>query len=578
VTDRGWRTATLRRLLARLSLVRFRRETIERLSRHDVRWRALGALFVAGGALAGLTLLLPVDPGLERLPIVVVCLVAVLVGGLLIWRAGLLPASDLWLGLVLAFGTVEITLAVVFSRSIPSPYALIYVWVGFDGFFFLGRRAAFANLAFVGINYALAMVFTPVHGQATVGRWLMLMGTVAVIGILADILRSRSDSLIATLSEVARTDSLTGLLNRRGFEERLSDELTRGDRSGAPVSLVVADLDHFKLVNDRFGHAGGDDALRRFSALVHQSKRSIDGAARIGGEEFALVLPDTDSAGAHVVAERLRRLVREAMVDYGLPLSVSLGVASYPRHGQTGDELLRRADQAMYLAKRLGRDRSVIYSSEVSHSLAGEGLDTPPKIEHVPAVLILAETLDLRDTGTALHSQTVGRYAEMIASALGLEEERVNRIRLAGLLHDIGKIGVPDPILRKPASLDARESEEMRKHPELGARILAGANLDDISEWVLAHHERPDGTGYPLGLSGHQIPLEARILAVADAFEAMTAERVYSPPLPVVMAVAELQHHAGMQFDAEIVETFVTCLGDTGATQSTSAPQSEPVS
>jgi putative nucleotidyltransferase with HDIG domain len=299
--------------------------------------------------------------------------------------------------------------------------------------------------------------------------------------------------------------------------------------------------------------------LRKFSALVVQSKRSIDGAGRIGGEEFALVLPDTDTAGAHVLAERLRRHVRDALVEYGLPLSVSLGVASYPRHGQTSEELLRRADQAMYLAKRLGRDRSIVYSSEVSQALH-EPAEGPAKMEHVPAVLILAETLDLRDTGTALHSQTVGRYAEMIASALELGEERIKRIRLAGLLHDIGKIGVPDPILRKPGALDAEEWEEMRKHPELGARILAGANLDDISGWVLAHHERPDGQGYPLGLAGPEIPLEAKILSVADAFEAMTAERVYSPPLPVTTAIAELKRHSSTQFDSEIVQTFLACV------------------
>jgi diguanylate cyclase (GGDEF)-like protein/putative nucleotidyltransferase with HDIG domain len=536
-----------------------RRDAIERLSRHEVRWRALGALFIAGGVLAGGSLLLPVDTGTHILPLALVCVTAVITGAFLVWAAGRLPASDLWLGMVLAFGTVLITLGVVFNHSISSPYSLIYVWVGFDGFFFLGRRAAFANLGWVGLNYALALILIPVHGQAEVGRWVVLIGTVGVIGVLADILRSRSEVLIDTLSEVARTDSLTGLLNRRGFEERLEDELRRATRTGGPVSLVVGDLDHFKLVNDRFGHHVGDDALRKFSALVVQSKRSIDGAGRIGGEEFGLVLPDTDTAGAHALAERLRRHVRDALVEYGLPLSVSLGVASYPRHGQTSEELLRRADQAMYLAKRLGRDRSIVYSSEVSQALH-EPAEGPAKMEHVPAVLILAETLDLRDTGTALHSQTVGRYAEMIASALELGEERIKRIRLAGLLHDIGKIGVPDPILRKPGALDAREWEEMRKHPELGARILAGANLDDISGWVLAHHERPDGQGYPMGLAGPEIPLEAKILSVADAFEAMSAERVYSPPLPVTTAIAELKRHSSTQFDAEIVQTFLACV------------------
>ena len=525
-----------------------------------MRWRTLGALFIAGGLLAGVSLLLPVDRGTHSLAIAVVCLVAVITGAFLVWAAERLPISDLWLGLVLAFGTLLITVAVVLNRSISIPYTLLDVWVGFDGFFFFGRRAAWANLGWAGLNYAVALLLIPGHGQAAVGRWLMVIGTVGVIGLLADILRSRAEVLINTLSEVARTDSLTGLLNRRGFEERLEDELRRASRTGGSVSLVVGDLDHFKLVNDRYGHHVGDEALRKFSGLVIESKRSIDGAGRIGGEEFALVLPETDAAGAHVLAERLRRTVRDALMEYGLPLSVSLGVASYPRHGQTSDELLRRADQAMYLAKRLGRDRSIIYNSEVSKSLDGEPAELPAKMEHIPAVLMLAETLDLRDTGTALHSQTVGRYAEMIASSLGLGEDQVKRIRLAGLLHDIGKIGVPDPILRKPGPLDELEWEEIRKHPELGARILAGANLDDISAWVLAHHERPDGTGYPLGLPAAEIPLEAMILSVADAFEAMTAERVYSQPLQLITAAAELKRHAGTQFDAEIVETFLACL------------------
>ena len=548
-------------LLAGLALSRIRREAIEHLSRHDVRWRSLGALFLAGGVLALAALALPADPGSQPLAICAVALTAVLTGLFLVAASERLPREDGWLSAFLALGTVLITLAVIFNRVPSSPFVFIYIWVGFDGFFFLSRRNAFLQLAFVGINYLVALLVIPSHGEAEAARWLVMVGTVGVIGALADILRSRSEELIEALSEVARTDSLTGLLNRRGFEERLEDELRRAARSGGPVSLVVADLDHFKLVNDRYGHQSGDEALRKFGELVEAVKRSIDGAARIGGEEFALVLPGTDPGGAQVLAERLRRRVREVMVDDGLPLSVSLGVAAYPRHARTGDDLLRRADQAMYLAKRLGRDRSVVYSAEVSESLDGDAPLSPATIEHVPAVLILAETLDLRDTGTALHSQTVGRYAEMIAAAIGLPEDRVKRVRLAGLLHDIGKIGIPDPILRKPGALEPWEWEEIRKHPELGARILAGANLDDISGWVLAHHERPDGGGYPAGLAGEQIPIEARILSVADAFEAMTAQRVYSPPMPVSEAICELERHAGTQFDAEVVATLIECLG-----------------
>lgn len=522
-----------------------------------MRWRSLGALFVAGGSLALASLLLPADEGSRTLGIFLVGVSAVLSGAATIALAERLPPGDRWLSIYLAFGTLLITLAVALNNSPASAYALIYVWVGFDAFFFLARRTAFAHLAFVGLCYGVTLALIPNDGQAGAGRWLLLVGTVAVIGTLADLLRTRSEGLIAKLSDAARTDALTGLLNRRGFEERMADELSRARRSGEWFSLVVGDLDHFKSVNDRFGHHRGDEALRQFSDVTVRLTRDIDGAARIGGEEFALVLPGADEHAAFALAERLRRQVRAALAEDGLNISVSFGVATFPRHGVTPDELLRAADQALYLAKRLGRDRSVIYSSEVAASLRASHAPSSPVVEQLPAVLILAETLDLRDAGTALHSQTVGHYAESIAVTLGLAPDHVERIRLAGLLHDIGKIGVPDPILRKAGPLDAAEWAEMRKHPELGARILAGANLDDISAWVLAHHERPGGNGYPAGLAGDDIPLEARILSVADAFEAMVSDRVYRPAIGLDAAIAELRKHAGTQFDADVVDAFL---------------------
>lgn len=540
---------------------RWRHAAIHRMQDHDVRWRSLGALFVAGGVLALVSLLLPTDPGTRDLPIVLVGAVATLTGGTLVAAAGRLPRHPRWLSLVLAFGTVLITLAVIFNRSTASPYAVVYVWVGFDSFFFLERRAAYLHLLWVGFMYAVALVVAPDDGLAHAGRWLMLMGTVAVIGTLADVLRSRSDELIAQLSDAARTDPLTGLLNRRGFEQRLEHELERGRRGYTTASVVVVDLDHFKLVNDRFGHRRGDEVLRAFGKLVTDAKRGVDGAGRLGGEEFALVLPGADIQGAYLFAERLRRRVRDELRAGDDALSASFGVAAFPAHGATAEELLHRADQAMYVAKRLGRNRCVAYSAEVEAAAPADEPSAAP-IEHLSAVLLLAETLDLRDTGTAAHSQTVGRYAEMIASGLSLAPERVSRIRLAGVLHDIGKIGVPDTILRKAGPLEPAEWREMQKHAELGARILAGSGLPDISDWVIAHHERPDGTGYPFALGGTDIPLEARILAVADAFEAMTADRVYRPGMARAAAVEELRRCAGTQFDADVVAVFLAALGE----------------
>jgi putative nucleotidyltransferase with HDIG domain len=176
-------------------------------------------------------------------------------------------------------------------------------------------------------------------------------------------------------------------------------------------------------------------------------------------------------------------------------------------------------------------------------------------------VLVLAEALDLRDAGTATHSQTVGRLCAGIAAAMGLADDRVERVRLAGILHDVGKLGVPDDILRKPSALTEAEFAEMRKHSELGARMVAAAGMDDISSWVLAHHERPDGGGYPFGLSGDAIPLEARILAAGDAYEAMTADRPYRRAPGHDYAVRELERHEGTQFDRDVVGALLTTVG-----------------
>jgi putative nucleotidyltransferase with HDIG domain len=271
------------------------------------------------------------------------------------------------------------------------------------------------------------------------------------------------------------------------------------------------------------------------------------------------VLPGHDEAAAIGAAERLRLAVSRAGEAFPRVVTVSLGVAVSDGAAGAAD-LLRDATRACVGAKRLGRNRSVPYhEATLDALLGGEGESAAG--EQLAAAMLLAETLDVRDGGTARHSHTVGRYAGDIARALGLDEGRVERIRAAGVLHDIGKLGVADAILKKPGTLTADEWAEMRRHSELGARILAHANLADISAWVLAHHERLDGHGYPHGLSGDAIPLESRILAVADAYEAMTADRPYRSAMTGEAAQAELRRSAGGQFDPEVVETFLRVLG-----------------
>ena len=354
------------------------------------------------------------------------------------------------------------------------------------------------------------------------------------------------------MRHLAEHDPLTGLRNRRGLQEHIDAEIARV----GTVAVLVCDLDNFKRVNDTLGYVEGDEALRRFAGVLAAAGGR---AARLGGEEFAVVLPGCDEEAALAAGERVRAGVASAFQDFAWPVTTSVGVSVSGPGAEDASQLLRAATRAVFGAKRLGRDRCVAYHAEALESLLGT-LDETGAQEQLAAAMLLAETLDMRDVGTARHSQTVGRYAEEIARALGLPEPHVERIRAAGVLHDIGKLGVADAVLKKPGALTDEEWAEMRRHPELGARILDHANLRDISAWVLAHHERIDGRGYPHGLAGDVIPLEARILAVADAYEAMTADRAYRAALGHDAAQQELRDGSGSQFDPEVVEAFLAVL------------------
>jgi diguanylate cyclase (GGDEF)-like protein/putative nucleotidyltransferase with HDIG domain len=375
---------------------------------------------------------------------------------------------------------------------------------------------------------------------------------------------TRIRRLRARIDDSNRTDPLTGLLNRRAFEEELELELERAMRAERPLSVVVGDIDGFRAINERQGHAAGDATLQAVAQNALKWKRRIDQAARIAGEEFALLLPETDERGAFIVAERLRRAMHRSFVDSAVGVSFSFGVATAPSHGTDAVALLHAADSATAAAKDLGGDRTVIYSDEVARTLAQMGHASGEL--QLATVIALAEALDIRDTGTGQHSHTVGRYAELMARELGFDEDSVERIRLAGVLHDIGKIGISDRVLSKPGPLDAEEWQEMYTHPEIGARLLARPEFEDLRTWILAHHERPDGLGYPRALGADEIPLEARILAVADAYEAMIADRVYRPALGEESARAELLAGSGTQFDARVVEGFLRAL-DAGRTR-----------
>jgi diguanylate cyclase (GGDEF)-like protein/putative nucleotidyltransferase with HDIG domain len=364
------------------------------------------------------------------------------------------------------------------------------------------------------------------------------------------------------LRHLAEHDPLTGLRNRRGLEPRIAAEIAHAGPSGA-VSVLVCDIDDLRRVNETLGPEAGDDVLQRFAGVLRRCTRGAsDVPTRLGGEEFAIVLRDTDRAAALSVAERLRLAVREEFTDLPIEVAVSIGLAASGTDLSTADELLRAANRALHTAKRTGRDRSVPYDPRTLGLLDSLRTEGAAGGDQLAAAILLAETLDMRDVGTARHSETVSVLAEQTARRLGWESERVERLRAAGVLHDIGKLGIPDAILHKPGALDDDEWREIRRHPEIGALILEHANLPDIAAWVRAHHERVDGGGYPDGLAGAAIPAEARVLAVADAYEAMTADRPYRRSLAPREAEAELRRMAGTQFDGEVVDALLDALAD----------------
>lgn len=353
----------------------------------------------------------------------------------------------------------------------------------------------------------------------------------------------------------AHVDGLTGLFNHRFFDEVVDEEIHRSARFGSVFSLVMFDLDLFKTYNDAYGHVAGDAALRDIAECIAASMRRADVAFRYGGDEFTVVLPGATSDEAFRVAERIRKSVESHMDNQGALLTISAGVASWPRDAVIGTDLIRAADAALLHAKQSGMNCTRRFSQVLAFpSGLSEGAGSTGTLSMVYA---LAATVDAKDHFTYGHSKKVSKYATAIGEALGLSERQLAVLRNSALLHDIGKIGISDAILRKPGPLTRHEFEQIRTHPDLAVTILRHVEyLADCLPAVLHHHEHLDGSGYPLGLEGKSIPLTARILSVADAYDAMTSERPYRAALSPQDAFDELARCAGRHFDPDIVEAF----------------------
>lgn len=326
-------------------------------------------------------------------------------------------------------------------------------------------------------------------------------------------------------------DHLTGVYNRRFFEEKLKSLDTK---QNLPLSIIMSDVNGLKMVNDSFGHDSGDMLLIKAADTIRNACREDDIIARIGGDEFIIILPKTSAEEAVKIANRIKELAQNIKVA-NVDLSISYGHDTKVIDKQSIVEVIANAENHMYRHKLY--ERSSIRSKTID---------------------LIMNALFEKSSREAMHSRRVSGFCVAIANKMNLSKDATNQLKIAGLIHDIGKIGVEEKILNKPGKLDADERRDIERHPEIGWRLLSSTDdFSELAQFVLNHHEKWDGSGYPNGLKGNAIPLESRIIAVADAFDAMTSKRSYKNEMGIDEAVNELKICSGTQFDPDIVEVFI---------------------
>jgi diguanylate cyclase (GGDEF)-like protein/putative nucleotidyltransferase with HDIG domain len=395
--------------------------------------------------------------------------------------------------------------------------------------------------------------------------------------------------LYARVQRQATTDGLTGLFNHRTGQEKLADQLRLAERYQRNLSVVMIDVDHFKSINDTYGHPAGDAVLKAVARLIRSNCRDVDIPVRYGGEEFLLILPEVNQEGAVIVAERIRRHVSRDPVcyeDLEITLTASFGVAAYPEDAESHQNLLDLADKSLYMSKRLGRNQvhtaSDLMFADLNAAQAPAASETPragipveseqapPQAEATSEELVpevvemvkaLASALYSKSDYNKRHHLETARFAELLARVMGLSQQQVDQIRVASLLHDVGVLSIPENIINKPGLVTEEEMEVITQHPQLGAQLLRPIQaLKEICDIVENHHECWDGTGYPRGLKGEEIPLPARIVSIVDAYHAMISNRPYRPAMTGEQAKQALKNGAGSQWDPFLVDIFLAVL------------------
>jgi diguanylate cyclase (GGDEF)-like protein len=394
-------------------------------------------------------------------------------------------------------------------------------------------------LVVAGLSVAGYLILAVTLGGASWGYQGLFAVMLACTGAMSGWQARNQGRQRTALMEVSRADPLTGCLNRRGFEERAIAEIAAASRRAGQGALLILDIDHFKPVNDRYGHAAGDELLRWVVSTIEATVRPSDAIGRMGGDEFAVLFADIDPADAVKSTARLTSALSERA-------PCSIGMASFPTDGVLLEELTRLADVRLYASRHGRPDR-----------------DISGPTERLSWAATLANAVDMRMNAEHEHSRAVADLAVSIASEMGWLPDMLGMLRMAAMLHDVGKVTVPDEILCKRDPLTAEEFERMKGHSIAGAELVCRIEgLGMIVPWIRHSHESFDGSGYPDGLRGEAIPQASRIMLVADAFDAITSSRPYRDALSVAHAYEELERNSGTQFDPACVQALFDCLGD----------------